>query len=91
MVYGKTKEEHDNNLRAVLQRSRERRVTLNLDKSIYRTEAVSYFGNVITCEGVKPDLSKISPITDMPSPENKAELQVFATSVGNHGSASKNA
>ena len=77
LVYGKTKEEHDNNLRAFLQQSRERRVTLNPDKLIYRTEAESYFSKLITSEGVKSDTSKISPITDMPSPENKAELQTL--------------
>ena len=77
LLYGTTKEEHDNKLRAVLQRSRERGVTLNPDKLIYRTEAVSFFGNLITSEGVKPDPSKISAIMDMPSPENKAELQTL--------------
>ena len=77
LVYGKTKEEHYNNLRAFLQQSRERRVTLNPDKLIYRTEAESYFSNWITSEGVEPDPSTISPITDMPSPENKAQLQTL--------------
>ena len=77
LVYGETKQEHDKNLRATLQRAREQGVTFNPEKLTYCAQEVSYFGNRITSEGLKPDNEKIAAIVNMPVPKNKAELQVF--------------
>ncbi|CDQ74896.1 unnamed protein product [Oncorhynchus mykiss] len=62
LVYGQTKEEHDRNLRTMLQRSRERGVRLNPEKSTVGTTEVSYFGHLLTANGIKPDPQKISAI-----------------------------
>ena len=77
LVYGETKQEHDKNLRATLQRAGEQGVTFNPEKLTYCAQEVSYFGNRITSEGLKPDNVKIAAIVNMPVPKNKAELQVF--------------
>ena len=65
------------NLRATLQRAREQGFTFNSEKFTYCSQEVSYFGNHITSEGLKPDNEKIAAIVNMPVPKNKAELQVF--------------
>lgn len=52
-IYGKTKEEHDRNLCAMLQHSRKWGVKLHLEeKNICATE-VSYFGQCITSDGIR--------------------------------------
>lgn len=77
LIYGKSKEEHDRNLRAMLQRSRERGVRLNPDKSIICATEVSYFGHLITKDGVKPDPAKITAVRDMEPPRDKGELETI--------------
>ncbi len=77
VVYGRTKEEHDANLRAMLQRTRERGVKLNAEKCVIRVPRVPYFGHVLTSEGLQPDPSKIAAIEQMEPPANKAELETI--------------
>ncbi len=63
LIYGQTKAEHDENLHVMLQRSRERGVKLNPGKSVICATEVSYFGHLLTAEGVKPDPAKITKET----------------------------
>lgn len=55
LVFGKTKEEHDANLRTVLMRTHEKGVCLNPDKSVTCVPEVSYFGHKLKRGGNKPD------------------------------------
>lgn len=75
LVYGRTKKEHDDNLYAMLQRSREKGVKLNPEKSIVSATEVRYFGHCLSAEGIKPDPEKVSAIKNMEPPKSKAELE----------------
>ena len=75
LVYGKSREEHDKNLKAVLERSRQKGIKYNSDKLVVGVSEVDYFGHLLTSEGLKPDPSKVSAIKDMQPPCNKAELE----------------
>ncbi|CAI5671962.1 unnamed protein product [Oreochromis niloticus] len=77
LVFGRTKEEHDENLRAMLERTRERGVRLNPEKCVIGATEVSYFGRKLTREGIQPDPKKLQAIKDMPPPENKNELETI--------------
>ena len=37
----------------------------------------TFFGKVVSREGVQPDLQKVRALTEMPAPKNKNELQAF--------------
>ena len=39
--------------------------------------AIPFFGEVVSRDGMQPDLRKISALTEMPTPKNKKELQAF--------------
>lgn len=75
--YGKSKEEHDKNLHAMLQLSRERGVKLNPEKSTICATEVNYFGHRITKDGIKPDPAKIAAVRDMEPPKDKGELETI--------------
>ena len=75
LVYGRTKAEHDENLRKVLERSREKGIKLNADKLEVGLTEVHYFGNVLSAEGLKPDPQKVAAIRDMNPPRDKSELE----------------
>ncbi len=77
LVFGKTREEHDNNLQAALQRSWENGVRLNEDKLEVGVSEVTYFGHVLSAEGLKPDPAKVSAVKDMLPPTSKAELETI--------------
>lgn len=75
LVHGKTLEEHNNRLEAVLKRARENDLKLNPKKSKIAQSEVKYIGHIITGEGLKPSPERIESIVDMKRPENFAELE----------------
>jgi hypothetical protein len=54
LVLGCTQKEHDNNLRAVLERSREKGVKLNEDKLEVGVSELEYFGHIVTSIPLRP-------------------------------------
>lgn len=77
LVHGRTRAEHDKNLRAVLDRAFQRGLRFNEEKLEVGVTEVQYFGHLLTSEGLKPSPDKISAIRDMPPPTNKTELLSF--------------
>ena len=77
LVYGKNAEEHDANLKQVLNRVRQLNMKLNAEKCKFHVTEVPFVGHVLTADGVKCDKSKISAITTMNTPKDKTELRRF--------------
>lgn len=77
LCYGKTREEHDSNLKAALDRALEKGIRLNADKLEVGLSEISYFGHVLSDGGLRPDPAKISAIRDMPPPINRQELETW--------------
>ena len=71
LVYGKTTEEHDNNLRAVLKRAIEKGIRINEEKLEVGATEIWYFGHVLSARGLQPHPSKIAAMKDMAPPENR--------------------
>ncbi|KAL2083766.1 hypothetical protein ACEWY4_021539 [Coilia grayii] len=77
VIYGKDKEEHDRNLTALMEQAAEAGTVFNSDKWIIKQNHVSFFGNLYTDSGIKPDPTKIRDIQKMPTPQNKDDLHRF--------------
>ena len=77
VVTGTTREEHDSNLQAVLERATRENLKLNPDKLTVGASEIEYFGHRITSEGLKPDEGKVKAILDMGPPTDKKELQTL--------------
>ena len=75
IIHGSTRKEHDDRLRAALDRSTEKQLRLNGEKLTVGATEVEYFGHMITDQGLKPDPKKIKAIESMPPPTTKKELQ----------------
>ncbi|XP_063048477.1 uncharacterized protein K02A2.6-like [Engraulis encrasicolus] len=75
LVYGADEEEHSRRLNAVLQTIRRSGLKLNKAKCHFSKSEIDYFGHIISAEGMKPDKSKVSAITDMPSPNDVGQLR----------------
>lgn len=75
IVGGNGEQEHDANLRKVLDRAREVNLRLNPQKCKFRLSEVSYVGHIFTSKGLQPDSAKTKAITEMPAPDNVTALQ----------------
>ena len=77
MIHGNTDEEHDHNLIQVLNKCHEIGLKLNPDKCKFGKSEVTFYGNVVSDQGFKPDPHKVDAIVRMPAPTDKTELSSF--------------
>ncbi|CAB3223790.1 unnamed protein product [Arctia plantaginis] len=86
LISGRTKLEHDNRLRCVLDRCRKINLKLNKSKCKFGLSEIRYLGHKITQNGLFPDESHVSAIINMPKPQSVKDLERFlglVTYVGN--------
>lgn len=62
LIFNKTKEEHLEHIRQVLQRLKEETLMINLKKCSFMQEEIVYLGFVILVDGLKMDLEKVKAI-----------------------------
>ena len=77
LIHGKTPQEHDQRLVAVLTRLRKANVTLNKDKCEFSKHSIRFLGQIIDSSGIRPDPEKVKAIQAMKEPENITELRRF--------------
>ena len=77
-IFGKGDEDHDANLIALMERTKETGLTLNSKKcSKFGQDSVSFFGVIFGKDGMCLDLKKIQGILEMPPPKDTTQLQSF--------------
>ena len=77
LIYGRTQSEHNERLRAVLQRLRQIGVTVCKEKCQWNQESVIWFGYKFGTEGMSPDPAKVETIKQLQSPKNTTEVKSF--------------
>ena len=77
VVFGEDENDHDKNLRSLMERTKEKGLVFNSSKCQIKKSSVSYFGNLYTAEGIRPDPEKVQNIRQMPTPQNKEDTQRF--------------
>ncbi|CAE1255836.1 unnamed protein product [Acanthosepion pharaonis] len=75
IIHGKTKEEHDLNLRNLMETARTAGLTFNSSTCAIDQEQVKFFGAIFDRNGIHPDPQKVEEIKSLPSPINITELQ----------------
>lgn len=89
LISGKDQKEHDDRLRAVLQRMKEAGLTLD-EKCIFNVDTIKFLGHIISKEGIQIDPDKVSAITKRPRPQNVAEVCRFLGIVNHIGKFAPN-
>ena len=77
LIHGKTQEEHDTNLDALLDRLEQIGVTLRLEKCVWSVPKVIWFGYQFSERGMSADPQKIAAINSLPPPTSVAEVKSF--------------
>ena len=75
--YDKDGADHDKAVYKVLKQCQDVNLKLNKENCHFRCSAIPLFGEVISRQGIQPDLQKVKALTEMPAPKNKKELQAF--------------
>ena len=77
LIHGQTQDEHDNRVRAVLERIQKAGLTLNEAKCCFNQTSVKFLGHIVDADGIRPDPDKISAIVNYPQPRDKTEIRRF--------------
>ena len=90
LVYGKTQEEHDEQLVKILQRLEAAGLTLNREKCEFSQRQVKFLGQIVDKTGVRPDNAKVKAIREAPTPKNVSDVRRFLGMVNQLGKFSPN-
>jgi len=77
LVYGDSRESHDKDLTGILKRLSENDVHRNPDKINVAETEPSYYGHIISRNGIRPDPTKIEAIHNIKTPKSKKGLQTI--------------
>eukprot|EP00253_Pinus_taeda_P022388 PITA_22388 len=77
LIYSQNIQEHEENLRLVLQTLREHQLYAKYSKCDFYKEQIQYLGHIITREGIAVDPEKIRTIMEWPIPKDVADIRSF--------------
>ncbi|XP_038063208.1 uncharacterized protein K02A2.6-like [Patiria miniata] len=77
LVYGKDQQEHDRNLKAVLDRLQSHNARLNKSKCKFAQPEVKFYGHTFSGDGIAPDPKKIEALINATAPKNAKEVKSF--------------
>jgi transposase InsO family protein len=77
LIYSKNKEEHEQQLRQVLQRLKDHQLFAKLSKCTFFSDSIEYLGHIADGEGLRPNPRLVQALTDFPQPKTLKQLQSF--------------
>ena len=77
LIYSKSRKEHEEHLRIVLELLREKRLYAKFSKCEFWLDSVSFLGHVVSKDGVMVDPSKIEAVKSWVRHTNVSEVRSF--------------
>jgi hypothetical protein len=77
LVYSQNEETHEYHLRLVMQKLRDNQLYAKFSKCNFWLKEVAFLGHIITDEGIKVDLGKISDILNWKQPTDVSKIRSF--------------
>ena len=77
LVYSKDAHEHEQHLKIVLQKLREKNLYAKLSKCDFWLKEVSFLGHIVSAEGIRVDPTKIEAIVNWKPHRNVTEVRSF--------------
>jgi hypothetical protein len=74
LIYSKTKEDHANHIRVVLQRLRDHRLYAKFSKCEFWLDSVKFLGHTISSEGISVDPTKVQEVMDWKPPTSVHQI-----------------
>jgi hypothetical protein len=82
IIFGKTYEDHLDNLRLVFDMIRQYNMKLALEKCLFFTRKGKYVGHVVSEAGVEVDPAKMEKVVNWPKPTNPEDVRYILGFVG---------
>nr|GFC23845.1 RNA-directed DNA polymerase homolog [Tanacetum cinerariifolium] len=76
LVFSKSKEEHKDHLRTVLQTLRQEKLYAKFSKCEFWLSSVAFLGHIVSAEGITMDPAKVEAITKWPRPTSVTERRL---------------
>ena len=73
-----TDDNHDMHLHEAMERVRNAGIKLNFEKCVIKSKSYTFFGNVYTPQGVKPDPKKVEMFQEDESTQDKAGVTILS-------------
>nr|GFC44906.1 putative reverse transcriptase domain-containing protein [Tanacetum cinerariifolium] len=77
LVYSKTREEHEDHLRIVLEILRQKKLYAKFSKYDFWLGQVAFLGHIVSTDGITMDPAKVEAITKWPRPTTVTEVRIF--------------
>lgn len=77
IIWGSTETEHNERLKNVLEATRKANLKLNKEKCQLGVKELTFVGDILSSEGIRPDPRKVSAIENMLRPQCKKDVQRF--------------
>ena len=77
LIYSRSREEHAQHLRSVLQRLQSKKLYAKFKKCEFWLDKVVFLGHVVSKEGIAVDPTKIEAVTNWQRPKNVTEVRSF--------------
>ncbi|MCO5560169.1 hypothetical protein L7F22_013776 [Adiantum nelumboides] len=77
LVYSKTREEHEQHLRQVLEILRISKLYAKRSKCLFFVEKVAYLGFIVSKDGISPDPAKVEAVVKWHIPQSVSEVRGF--------------
>lgn len=75
LIWGSSRQEHDERLRQALKAAEKAGLTFNPAKCVVGVTQISFLGDVISAEGIRPNPSLIQAMLQIPEPRDKQAAQ----------------
>ncbi|KII68404.1 Retrovirus-related Pol polyprotein from transposon 17.6 [Thelohanellus kitauei] len=82
IIFSEDFEKHIEDLRSVFELIRRSNLKLSLKKCCFAQTKINYLGYLISSDGIQVDKSRIRPIIDWKTPQDKKNLQCFLGAAG---------
>ena len=82
IIFAQNQEEHNKILRMLLERLRERNLTLNRDKCEFNKSELRFMGHILSDGGLKIDANKVKAVSETKEPTNANECRSFLGLIG---------
>ncbi|XP_076912613.1 uncharacterized protein LOC143570977 [Bidens hawaiensis] len=77
LIYSKSKAEHEDHLRIVLEILRKKKLYAKFSKCEFWLSKVAFLGHIVSAEGISMDPAKIEAVTNWPRPTLVSEVRSF--------------
>nr|GFB06174.1 putative reverse transcriptase domain-containing protein [Tanacetum cinerariifolium] len=77
LVFSKSKEEHEDHLRTVLQTLQQEKLYAKFSKCEFWLTSVAFLGHIVSAEGITMDPAKVEAITKWPRPTSVTEVRYY--------------